>query len=147
MNKELMSAGRPYLWALYYALFILFILIFISGFRFVPVGIIFLTTLLLKCYAGSKLVMDFFYWYKSKDKLQQYKKQMTLNSAIAGILLLMDVVLLIHLPEVFKQIYTVTAFVLFLLVSGHCIMSRWKNNYLHMYAPETASSDISHSEK
>jgi NADH:ubiquinone oxidoreductase subunit 6 (subunit J) len=134
MNKELMAAGRPYLWALYYALFILFTLIFISGFRSVPAGMVFLIALLIKAYAGNKLVINFFYWYKSKEKSPQYKKQIRPNSVIVGFLLLIDVLLLVHLPEVFKQTYTLSAVVLFLLVSGHCMMSRWKSNFSDVYA-------------
>ncbi|QHT67516.1 hypothetical protein GXP67_13205 [Rhodocytophaga rosea] len=142
MNKELMYAGRPYLWALYYALFILVILNFISGFRFVSIGIIFLIPLLLKSYAGNKLVMDFFFRNKSKEKLPQYKKQIKLNSAIVGGLLVMDILLLVNLPEVFKQTYTLSAFVLFLFVCGFCIMSRWNTNITDTYATENASTDI-----
>jgi hypothetical protein len=142
MYKELISAGRPYLWAFYYALFILFILHFISGFRFIPVGIIFLISLLLKSYTGTQLIMDFFYRYKNTDKFSQYKKQIKLNSAILGSLVLMDILLLIHLPKVFRQTYTLSAFVLFLLVSGFCIVSRWKSNFTDVYVTETTSSEM-----
>lgn len=135
-----MSAGRPYAWAFYYALFILFILNFISGFRFVPIGIIFLISLLLKSYTGTKLIIDFYYAYKYK--LPRYKKQMALNSLLVGFLLLIDILLLIHLPEVFRQAYTLSAFVLFLLVSGFCIISRWRSNFTDMYATEITSGEI-----
>jgi hypothetical protein len=41
-----------------------------------------------------------------------------------------------------KQTYTTAALMIFLLISGYCILNRWKSNYTVTYAPETAIHEI-----
>jgi len=131
MKKELVSAGKPYLSVLYFSIFILTTLIFVTNFRSVQVGIIFLFVLVIKYYTGSALLVDLACCSLFRQKLLLNKRQIKINATIVICLLLLDMGTFFYLPDLAKLNYTTVSLLLFLLIVGQYLLSRLKKNYAY----------------
>lgn len=128
MKKELICSVKSYLLLLYYSLFLLIMLVYITSFHSVLAGTAFLVILLSKYYAGSKLTIHLVRYCILSWKAMPGKQQVKTNALLVGLLLLADLCMGIYLPDLAKLNYTLVSFALFVHVASQCILYRQKKN-------------------
>lgn len=119
---------KPYLLVLYYSLFLLATLIYIAGFHFLLIGLTFLVALLVKFYAGSKIVIHLVSCYAFNHRAMLNRQQVKINAVVVASLLLTDLYLIAYFPDLVKLNYTQVSCCLFMHIASQCIIARFRKN-------------------